>query len=54
MGRRAVRRTGQRNPQARQRTEAAGRRQEKVEPGKMEQIQAEIPQKDLSLEPEPH
>ena len=36
------------------RTEAAWRRRGKAEPCKMEQCQAEIPRKDLSLEPEPH
>ena len=52
--RRAARRTAQRNLQVRWKTEAAQRRQGKAEPGKMKQIQEDIPQKDLSPEPEPH
>ena len=54
LGRIAVRRTVGRNPQARPRTEAARRRQGKGELCKMETIQAEMPRKDLSLDPEPY
>ena len=53
MGGRAARRKAQRNLQVRWRTEAAQQRQGMAEPGKMERIQAEISQKDLSREPEP-